>query len=327
MERRKIALLSSANDGVLSPYARLDLATLRQSLDQSDNLLSSSPRSADWILFVGSGTTFYSEILASDIYKENWDRVFMFDLRDLPIPILRGAYMTLPHDLSVPALQGFYPRVARNEKLDISLHQNAKWLGWFRGAIRNHPVRRKLLECVHHNRIIIDDGSVPDTGTEDSYAHDLLSAKFIICPRGVGASTFRVFEAMRLGRAPVIISDQWREPPFVDWESFAIRIAESQIEELPEILESRESDWKEMGERARSVWLKNFSISGAMNWLCESFDSLPTEDSIGLELAGLKRQYIHANSIDARVSLLKERIRTLARIPTPFQSPEADWSR
>ncbi len=38
-------------------------------------------------------------------------------------------------------------------------------------------------------------------------------------PRGIGASSVRIFEAMRAGRAPVIISDDWIVPPVGDWGS------------------------------------------------------------------------------------------------------------
>src|SRR2546423_4170060 len=35
------------------------------------------------------------------------------------------------------------------------------------------------------------------------------ASKFILCSRGVGTSSVRLFDTMRMGRVPVILSDQW----------------------------------------------------------------------------------------------------------------------
>ena len=44
---------------------------------------------------------------------------------------------------------------------------------------------------------------------------------------------------MKSGRAPAIVSDDWEPPAGPDWESFSVRIAERDIERVPEILEAR----------------------------------------------------------------------------------------
>ncbi len=59
---------------------------------------------------------------------------------------------------------------------------------------------------------------------------------------------------MQAGRCPVIVSDEWLRPPFVDWDSCSIQIPEASVDDLPAILRSREGDAKRLGEEARRAW-------------------------------------------------------------------------
>jgi hypothetical protein len=88
---------------------------------------------------------------------------------------------------------------------------------------------------------------------------DLLNAKFALCPAGTGLSSFRIYEAMQAGRAPVVIADGWAAPPGPDWESFLIRIPEADIPNLRAILRERESEWSVMGQMAREAWIQFYS--------------------------------------------------------------------
>src|SRR5204863_9824065 len=86
-------------------------------------------------------------------------------------------------------------------------------------------------------------------------------SKFCLCPRGRGPSTWRLYEALRAGRPPVIISDDW-VPPAIDggWEQCSIRVAERDVERIPEILREREPDAERMSAEARRVWQEWFSL-------------------------------------------------------------------
>ena len=79
------------------------------------------------------------------------------------------------------------------------------------------------------------------------YAQVMAASKFTLCPRGCGLSSYRLFESMSLGVAPVIISDKWRPIEVIDW-NFALFIRESQIPQLDQIVRSHESEWKERGQ-------------------------------------------------------------------------------
>ena len=48
---------------------------------------------------------------------------------------------------------------------------------------------------------------------------------FSLCPRGLGPTSFRIYEAMSLGSIPVYIWEKWKWLPYegeLDWNSFAI---------------------------------------------------------------------------------------------------------
>jgi hypothetical protein len=84
-------------------------------------------------------------------------------------------------------------------------------------------------------------------------------ASLFFCPRGYACSTWRLFETLKAGRAPVIISDQWIPPQGPDWERFSVRIKESEVALIPKVLERYESEAELMGHQVRTAWDEWFS--------------------------------------------------------------------
>jgi hypothetical protein len=91
------------------------------------------------------------------------------------------------------------------------------------------------------------------------YVRDVLDSKFVLCPRGSSPSSYRLFEVMELGRCPVVISDDWIRISGVRWEDCAIFVPETDIDQIPIILEQHEHRAAELGGRAREAWEANFS--------------------------------------------------------------------
>ena len=85
------------------------------------------------------------------------------------------------------------------------------------------------------------------------YAEVMARSKFTLCPRGCGLSSLRLFEAMSLGVAPVIISDRWRPIADIDW-SFAIFVKERDIKRIDDIMRSHQEEWRERGDRGRLIY-------------------------------------------------------------------------
>jgi hypothetical protein len=134
----------------------------------------------------------------------------------------------------------------------------------FRGNRRAHSVRRKLFELYG----TFPEASLVDVSTK-FHAHtpeqkaafitDVLASKFVLCPRGAGPATYRLFEVMSLGRCPVIISDDWVPIKGIDWSKCSVFVREREIAQIPSMLRNRKLDPEELGQNARAMWEKHFA--------------------------------------------------------------------
>jgi hypothetical protein len=236
------------------------------------HITTTSLADADIILFVGSRCIYHSDIFNSDIYKQYPDKCLVFDFFDITIPRLPGLYATIPHYLhQFPIYEyGFYIQSFDDwsfvERVDFS---KCKYLYSFIGSCTTCPkTRLKILELAHP-RSYLKDTSIEKLDYPE-YAEILNSSKFILCPRGIGPASIRVFEAMRQGRVPVIISDEWVAPLGIDWEKFSIRVAEDRTSCIPELLEQMEDKAEEMGGIALECWQNNFSVEHSFDWIAEA---------------------------------------------------------
>jgi Exostosin family len=173
---------------------------------------------------------------------------------------------------------GFY--VASNHRgndmlsdaLDTARNTKPDLLWSFVGTFSNDPVRTVLGLVEDPEAVIRDTQRFSDEirwnhdfsdpvrlQAHRSYAEMLGRSLFVACPRGRGASSIRLFEAMQAGRCPVVISDEWMPPPFVDWSTCSIRIAEKDVGRLPQILRSHRGQAAGLGEAARCAWDEHFS--------------------------------------------------------------------
>jgi hypothetical protein len=160
------------------------------------------------------------------------------------------------------------PHLTLDESIQPSI------LGSFMGVCKGKAVRIRLRDAMNQpewTEFDIRDTTQAFIGTlrnKDKAGHDKLkldyaqqisASKFILCPAGFGLSSYRIFEAMRCGRAPVIIADDWSPPPGIRWDDFAIFVPERDITRIPDILSDRERTWKERGICAHEAWITHFS--------------------------------------------------------------------
>ncbi|MFD2515660.1 exostosin family protein [Pontibacter locisalis] len=176
----------------------------------------------------------------------------------------------------------------------IHQHQSGKDKGekkyLFSFAGRNsHPIREAIFKQNFSRKDILikDTTKVFDlwsgkTGNsiQDSYYRQLLSSKFALCPRGNGPNSIRLFEAMKLGIAPIIISDNFILPRGPHWEDFAIFIKEENIEDLEEIVAKYEGKYHEMGELARENFENFFSDKMYFNYVIENIKDIAEKQII-----------------------------------------------
>jgi len=276
----KILVTSTAVNTPSMPYALSDYRRVLRAAEcdaVGAHSLVSDPDDADFLLFVGGRGQFHFDVLRSPLYRAAPQKCFVLDGQDETLPGLPGIYMTLPkHALACSAYcYGFYIRVAENQVLrEAAPFDECRHLYSFVGKVTNAPRVRGALLQLPADRALLRDSSSGQRDQDASYADVLAHSKFVLCPRGLGASSWRVFEAMRTGRSPVIISDDWRPPPGPRWDEFAVVVPENQIDSIPQRLEALESSAESMGRRAYEEWQRHFALDTAFHWLGNTLQSI-----------------------------------------------------
>lgn len=247
--------------------------------------LIDSPELADIILFVGSTYPDHRDIRSHPFLRRYREKCFLFYSEDHVIPWLPGVYVNITkrwyshRTLTGPYLQmidwDYVPFVPSLAACD--------YLFCFVGSTRTHTVRRQLM-TLKHPRGYLEDSSKDIARSENKkpffmveyqsqakahYGNTIARSKFVLCPRGYACSTWRLFETMKAGRVPVIISDQWVAPQGPAWDSFSLRVKENDVSRIPELLEQYESQAESMGRGARKAWEEWFSKEAVFHRIIE----------------------------------------------------------
>ena len=253
------------------PHALDERDRLRRSatLDRFGvHTLTDDPAAADVIIFVENcdTTRHFWEARRHPVYRAHRERCFLVSRNDVPIPFLPGIYASIPRRWYDPARtrSGFYLDVFDKPFIHAApADQPRSYLYSFIGQLSTDPIRAALAQLSHPDQFIFDTSSywpyadLPATtrqALEDQYADVAARSRFVLCPRGLGVSSIRLFEMMRMGRAPVIISDEWVPPVGPDWDAFSVRVPEQAIDQIPDLLDNRADHAIEMGRAARAAW-------------------------------------------------------------------------
>ena len=224
------------------------------------------------------------------MYRAYQSKSVVLDFLDNARPSVPGIYVGLGSSSATSGLYrgGFYLRVADNISLDIGqgLSASCDTLFSFVGNVNNCKAVRSTIMRLRHPRSILIDRSTGQRDADADYVQTIHRSKFVLAPRGFGPSSWRLFETMRAGRVPVIISDDWVPPRGLDWERFAVRVAERDVGAVPQRLEQLESRAVEMGRLARQAYLDNFSSSTAFDWVAMQALQIVAEQSLGAERNG-----------------------------------------
>jgi hypothetical protein len=242
--------------------------------------------SADVILFAESyGAGWHFERVRRHPFVRRYrEKCFIFCSNPFVLPFLPGVYTGIDKRwASRRTVSGFYLDVPKSRFTTFTpATDDLPYLFSFMGSVGTAPVRAKLAQ-LRHSRAFFQDtaadfaralhGQMDAHEQQDyqrRYAEVTKASKFVLCPRGLSVSSIRVFETMRMGRAPVILADGWIAPPGPRWDTFSIRVAERDYRRIPEILEAREHEAVPMGERARAAWVEWFSREVAFHRIVES---------------------------------------------------------
>jgi hypothetical protein len=283
-----VHMLTTA-DETIDRYSRRDFdrlsAAARCDIFREHSLVD-SPDLADIILFVGSTYSDQRDVRAHPFLRRYRQKCFLFHSDDYVIPFLPGVYVNITKRWYSPrrTVTGFYLQQFNLDFIPfVSSLADCDYLFCFVGSARTHPVRSRLMS-LRHPRAYLEDTStaVPPARKKQpflmiDYSHDarthygdiIARSKFVLCPRGYACSSWRLFETMKAGRVPVIISDQWVPPAGPAWESFSIRVRQNRVAQIPDILEHYKSSAATMGHLARKTWEGWFSQEASFHRIIE----------------------------------------------------------
>jgi hypothetical protein len=248
-------------------YAKLDRF--------GEHTLSSDPVEADLILFAESShyndDPSLSTVRRHEFVGKFRNKAFIYNEQDIPHDALPGLYVSMPRrwfnhsrQRSFPYLTVINPFVSRIGVTEVSPAPDFlfSFVGQAESKLRKSLFRLHGGDCLLEDTTHIDIFNKSDETIQAAklrYADILFRSKFVLCPRGGGSSSFRLYETMEAGRVPVVISDQWVEPQGPDWQQAVIRVPERSVESIPNLLREYEADWEIRAKAARIAWLEYFS--------------------------------------------------------------------
>jgi hypothetical protein len=263
---------------------------------------------------------FDNYIRKSQLYKKFKNKIFCYSPEDLKYPSLPGIYPSAsPFWAKLGWVKGAHYLSSHIVEHSFSLTEiNRDLLFSFVGSIKTSPVRRKILTLAKYPKGLIVD-SDPDLGGKywwelgeeyaanafDTFKNVMERTKFALCPRGISTSSIRLFEALKAGCVPVIISDSLVLPEGPNWKDFAIFVPEKDIKKIPEILNKNEAAFAEMSRNARDAWDNYFSDSSTpftiVRWCLDIQRNLTPVKRILIEFLVLMGSFVLASNAKKRL--------------------------
>lgn len=242
------------------------------------------PDDADLILLVGTWSNSPDAVRNHPLVQRFPEKVFSYNDDDFFLPLLPGVYTS-----ARTTLLSFLGRYANHTYLtQLSSVRNAyvrpmemkKTLlfsfaggstAFVRKRIFKQRFQRSDIKITNTSTYYHWDASQPDREKrQQEYVETIASSHYVLCPRGGGAGSIRLFEVMEMGVAPVLLSDGYLLPEGPRWEEFLIQIPESKIDQLEQILAAKVSESSQRGKLAREAWETFFSGSKVFNGIIET---------------------------------------------------------
>lgn len=233
-----------------------------------------------------------AELVNHPVIQEYPERCYTYNGCDRPWPILPGMYVSLDKDASDPLLHCGGPHVdypnAHVQDMAVSTKETTYSKGrlaCFRGS-KNSAVRNKLFNLAEAGKFSDAVNISPSIGSyfangeegQKKYVEEILDHAFSMAPSGNGPSSFRIYEIMSLGRAPVIIADSWMKPRNIPWAECSLTVAESDVLNIESILEKKVHLADQLGSKAKSVYQENFAPDAILKYILYSLEQLQREN-------------------------------------------------
>lgn len=263
------------------------------------------PEQADAILITEAmhhlDNCLLSRVRRSPTVRRYYSKTFVYSDAPEPAFIMPGLYTNVTRSGYDPANQASINYLGSDDRHGFETDPRYRatrpeLLFSISGSMRAHPVRRHLAGLSHPRAEVIDSaarrGDLPRSQQDkqnyhERYRDQLARSKFVLCPRGYGANSYRLYEVLAAGRVPVIISDAWVPTEGPDWDQVAIRIAERDVADIPRVLERAEARYETMAEAARAAYRSFFALDVQFHYIAERLQRLSRTRRAGVRLAHL----------------------------------------
>ena len=272
------AVASVSDEG--SPPRQFEL--LAQLDRYHQHTVVSDPEDADLLLFseahILEGDWQLKQITTSPLFCSHRTKSLVYDERDRPWCALPGVYASMParsFDERYQRAWSYY-RVPRRPRLP---HRE---LLFSLVASRSNPCREPLFSIEHprahveevRNFVFYDPQSKNFAERRRVFDEILAASKFVLCPRGRGTSSIRLYEALAAGCVPVVISDEWVAPSGGILDSCILKWPEGRVGGLIELLEDTEELWPAMSSQAQEAFDDYFAENVAFHRIVELCEDL-----------------------------------------------------
>ena len=292
----------------------------------------SEPSGADIVLAPILGDSyghFFEKLKRSSIYQTVSSKLLVYTIDDFQFPALPGIYPSVSPEWAASgwAVGGHYiTNYHHTHQFENLPPERRDVLFSFVGSSWTHPIRERVL-ALKHPRAVLDDSEKKGESThwwlrgQDHFQNRLAlfeqvlgRSKFALCPRGYAAASMRLFQALQAGTIPVILADSLVLPLGPDWDKICIRIPESQLDRVPEILEQHEPRFPAMTIEARKAWEKWFSPERTLNsmvyWCEHLLASTTAEKRRRLEQKAVLQSWLAPANVRTRLRHAKRRLKT-----------------
>ncbi len=189
----------------------------------------------------------------------------------------------IPNCTPIPLICSPIPNIPNCNEKDIfcsfvgSITQPIQ--GW--GKI-SYDIRMKMLETLvnNPNYVLKPKHWSPEIKQDrkDLFLDLTSRSKFTLCPRGYGASSFRLYESIQLKSVPIYIYYQKPHLPFsskINWNDIAILINENEISSIDERLKSiSDEKYQQMVNYGQEIYPKFFTLEGMCVNILEDLQNL-----------------------------------------------------
>lgn len=160
------------------------------------------------------------------------------------------------------------PLICSELSKELILKEEKQYIASFVGSA-THPIRIKMAQILFGKsdyQIWLKNWSPSVDKPDFKLFLELASkSKYMLCPRGYGLNSFRLYEAFQLNCVPVIITDKsylpWQDE--LNWSEFSILIDENNLSHIDEILKNIDDEqYNKLLTTGKNLYSSYFTLNG-----------------------------------------------------------------